>query len=236
MDELSVGWKKTEVVGRVMAGLLIPVMILVAGWWFADRQEKAADALRNSDRIARLLAHLASDSTRERILAVEILRYHQETHDVPAEIVEALVTVAATDDVEVASAAMVALGPERKKEIQRRQLLLERLGPMIIHLDRTKDYFSVWNARNTVLATSVIHESNRAVLALLTAKAELIPSDLVDDAIALVEHYEAWLAEYDRVQRERDTPYVFVGPKGKPFPVSAEARFRARYDELASEK
>lgn len=233
-SQLSVKWQKAEVVGKVTAGLLIPLVILIAGGWFSCQQERTADERRNSDRVAQLLKHLASGQPRERILAIQALRYHQTVHDLPEEIVAALFTVAASDDVEVAAAAIAALGPDKKAEIERQRLLLELLGPMMIHLDRTKDYFDVWSARNTVLATAVIRDSNEAVRMLLTSKADLIPPDLVDDAIALVEHYDAWIAEYERVQREGDTPYVFVGPKGKPFPNESEARFRARYEQLLS--
>ena len=225
-------WLKAEIVGKVSAGLLIPLVILIAGSWLTSQQEKVADARMNSDRVAQLLTHLASEDPQERILAVQTLQYHQATHDMPPEIVESLVTVAATDDVEVAAAAIAVLGKEKQPEIERKRLLLELLGPMMIHLDRTRSYFEVWNDRNTVLATGVIHDSNKAVRSLLIDKAELIPQDLVNDAIALVEHYDAWLVEYERVQRERDTPYVFVGPKGFPFPKDAEKRFRERYEQL----
>lgn len=233
-SQLSVKWQKAEVVGKILAGLLVPLVILIAGGWLSYQQEKTADKLRNSDRVAQLLEYLASDLSRERILAVQVLRYHQATHNLPKELVGSLVTVAATDDVEVAALATAALGPEWTAEIERHRLLSELLAPMMLHLDRTKDYFQVWSAKNTVLATKVIHDSNKAVRTLLTSKAELIPPDLVDDAIELVVHYDAWFAEYERVQRERDTPYVFVGPKGKPFPTKSEARFRKRYEELVS--
>jgi len=225
-------WLKAEIVGKISAGLLIPIVILIAGAWFTRQQEEVADARRNSDRVAQLLTHLASEEPQERILAIQALSYHQAIHDMPPEIVESLVTTAATDDVNVAAAAITVLGTEKQPEIERQRLLLELLGPMMIHFDRTRSSFEVWSGRTTFLATGVIHDSNKAVRSLLINKAELIPQDLVMDAIALVEHYDAWLLEYKRVQREQDTPYVFVGPQGFPFPKDSEKRFRERYDQL----
>jgi hypothetical protein len=233
-SQLSLRWQKAQIIGNFSGGLLIPIVILIAGAWLTHQQGMIADERQNSDRVAQLLQHLGSIQPRERILAIEALRYHQTAHALPDQIVGALIAVAASDDVTVAAAASAVLGADKKSEIERKRVLLELLGPMMIHLDRTKDYFEVWSPRNTVLATSVIHDSNKAVRNLLMSHAELIPLDLVDDAIALVEHYDAWFVEYERVRRARDTPYVFVGPTGKPFPRESEARFRARYAELLS--
>ena len=62
----------------------------------------------------------------------------------------------------------------------------------------------------------------------------MIPPDLIPDAIALVKHYDAWMTEYERVQREKDTPHVFVGigENAIPFPRESEQRFRDRYVQL----
>ena len=67
---------------------------------------------------------------------------------------------------------------------------------------------------------------------LLLEKAHLIPRDLVNDAAELLRHYDAWFLEYERVQKKRDTPFVFVGPQGFPFPTASEEKFRKRYAEL----
>jgi len=234
-DPALARWQKAEIIGKVAAGLLIPVVILVAGNRLGVQQANAADAQRNSDRVASLLGHLASENPRERILAIQALRYHRDTHDLPEEIVTALVTVAATDNADVAAAATAALGAGLQPQVDRQRLLLELLGPMVIHFDRSLHAFRVWNADNTVLVTEVIRESNAAVRDVLLQRAELIPTDLVPDAVALLELYDAWFIEYERVRRDRDTPYVFVGPKGIPFPTDSEKRFRARYDTLVGE-
>jgi len=189
--ELGVGWKKSEVVVRILGSLLVPIVILVAGHWLTVQQAEAAEVKQNADRAAELLGHLASVKPNERILAIEV--------------------------------------------IDRQQLLLEPLGPMMIHLDRTKKAFRVWSADNTAVVTDVIFSGNWAITNLLTHKRELIPTDLTDEAAELLEHYEIWFREHDRVRKEQDTAFVYVGPKGFPFPKEAELAFREEHARLLAE-
>jgi hypothetical protein len=48
-----------------------------------------------------------------------------------------------------------------------------------------------------------------------------------------VEHYDRWLEEYARVRDEQnpdlDSPFVFAGPKGFPFPTDAEMHFHEAF-------
>jgi hypothetical protein len=75
---------------------------------------------------------------------------------------------------------------------------------------------------------------------LLVEKGLLIPGNLQPDALKLIEHYDAWLREYDRVRpggvRDPNVPWVFVGPQGVPFPVESEKRFMELYEELTAKE
>jgi hypothetical protein len=79
-------------------------------------------------------------------------------------------------------------------------------------------------------------ERNKRMRGLLISKFFLIPTDLREDAEKLVAHFDAWLDEYQAVRpggvRDKDKPFVFVGPKGMPFPSDSERRVLDRYDEL----
>lgn len=112
----------------------------------------------------------------------------------------------------------------------------ELLAPMIVQLDRTRVAFERWNSQNLPLETKIILDGNEAVKALLLLKAHLVPSELKEDAAKLVEHYDRWLEEYERLRGgpnpNLDEPFVFVGPKGYPFPRGSAQKFRARYEEL----
>jgi hypothetical protein len=104
------------------------------------------------------------------------------------------------------------------------------LGPMYMQFDRTQRAFDRWKANNYFLEAKVIREGNLTIQNLLLSKSDLIPPELLGDAGRLVEHYDRWLEEFERVRRSKnpdlDTPFVFVGTQGFPFPREAETKFR----------
>jgi hypothetical protein len=114
--------------------------------------------------------------------------------------------------------------------------LTELFAPMAIQLERTKAAFNRWTSKNLYLEAKLIREGNLAVRDLLINKAHLIPSDLMQDAHNLIQHYDRWLEEYDRVrggtEPDKDAAFVFVGPQGYPFPSDSERRFMERYQTL----
>jgi hypothetical protein len=117
---------------------------------------------------------------------------------------------------------------------------------MKIHFERTRTAFDLWvrstgadRPRPNEPLEEVIRESNIGIRDLVVSNWSLIPPEYQEDAHALLRHYQAWLEEYDRVRpggvRDPEVPYVFVGPKGFPFPVEAETRFLALYERLTEE-
>ena len=78
-----------------------------------------------------------------------------------------------------------------------------------------------------------------AVRDLLLQHGHLIPDELRDVSGRLIEHYDRWLEEYNRVRGTKpiapDEPFVFAGPKGVPFPQEADALFAAAYKRLWTE-
>jgi hypothetical protein len=119
------------------------------------------------------------------------------------------------------------------------QAVTELLGPLVMQFDRTQRAFNRWTAKNLYIETKIIREGNETVRNLLLSKGHLIPPDLLPDAGRLVEHYDRWLEEYKRVrggtEPQLDTPFVFAGPEGYPFPADAEQWFRERFRMLWEE-
>lgn len=142
-------------------------------------------------------------------------------------------------------AAEVKLGFEREiltirsGREWREKVLAELLGPMIMQLDRTRRAFDRWKSKNVYLETKVIREGNLTIRDLVLTKGHLIPPDLLVDAGRLAEHYDRWLEEFEQVrggtEPALDQPFVFVGPKGFPFPSDAERRFTERFNTLWNE-
>lgn len=115
----------------------------------------------------------------------------------------------------------------------------ELLGPIYMQFDRTVRAFNRWKTINLFLEAKVIMEGNVAIRDLLLTKSHLIPPALLDDAGKLIEHYDRWLEEFQRVRSSEkpdlDTPFVFVGTQGYPFPKQSEIRFRKAFTDIWSE-
>ncbi len=114
--------------------------------------------------------------------------------------------------------------------------LSELFGPLYMQFERTRRAFGRWKGKNLYLEAQVVREGNRVCRDLLLSKGHLLPAHLMEDASRLIEHYDAWLEAFDRIRGVAspvdDTPFVFVGPGGYPFPKDAEARFKAEFHEL----
>ncbi len=113
------------------------------------------------------------------------------------------------------------------------------LAPLVVQLDRTKDAFDRWNDRNLPLETQTIRDGNLKARELLEKHSQLVPRQLQEARRKLVEHYDRWLEEYQKL-REGPKPnpkdaFVFVGPQGYPFPTDAAGSFRARLDYVVNE-
>jgi hypothetical protein len=113
------------------------------------------------------------------------------------------------------------------------------LGPLYMQFDRTQRAFDRWQAKNLFLEAKVIRDGNLTIRDLLLSKADLIPPELLDDAGRLVEHYDRWLEEFERLRGKEkpdlDTTFVFVGTQGFPFPSDAETKFRNEFRKMWTE-
>ncbi|MBD9482151.1 hypothetical protein IB229_04165 [Pseudomonas sp. PDM14] len=121
----------------------------------------------------------------------------------------------------------------------KQQALAQLFGPAHMQLERTRRAFHRWKARNLYLEAKVVREGNQTIRDLLLNQGHLIPPALMDAAGLLVEHYDAWLEEFDRVrgdsEQASDTEFVFAGARGFPFPVAAEQQFQNEFRRLQQE-
>ena len=117
----------------------------------------------------------------------------------------------------------------------KRDSVTQLLGPVYAQLMRSSAAFERWEGRNTFLEAEIIKTANQSIRDLLISKSHLVPPELREDAQKLVLHYDVWLEEYARVRTEHqdtDNPaFVFVGPKGYPFPREADLHFRKVFEE-----
>jgi hypothetical protein len=222
-----------KVAAQVAAGVLIPLVIFLVGNRFNRQRERADAQQRHLAQISSLSDALASDNRKKRLIALQILGHLRISNQLPAELVTTVGAIAVGDDPEVAGVALVLLGGT--KNIPESLVLLEVLAPLKVHLERTRNAFEHWRGFNESLENEIM-ERNKRMRDLLISKFFLIPTDLREDAEKLVAHFDAWLDEYQAVRpggvRDKDKPFVFVGPKGMPFPSDSERRVLDRYDEL----
>lgn len=111
------------------------------------------------------------------------------------------------------------------------------LVPLMVQLDRTKDAFDRWKDRNLPLESQTIRDGNLKARDLLEKHGQLVPPEFQEPRRRLIEHYDRWLEEYQKLREDTKSnePFVFVGPKGFPFPADVEARFRARLEYVRAQ-
>jgi len=123
----------------------------------------------------------------------------------------------------------------RSQRAWKERSVSEFLGPVNMQLDRTGRAFGRWKEKNLYIEMKVIKVGNEIIRDLLLTKGHLIPPELLEDAAKLIEHYDVWLEKFEkqRLSSEPDleSPFVFVGPDGYPFPDRSEARFREKFRE-----
>jgi hypothetical protein len=117
-------------------------------------------------------------------------------------------------------------------------------GPIRLEFERTKIGLFRMKPYDFWLEANVVKASNTRVRDILLSNGHLIPPHLIDDATALIQHYDAYLQLYDKLRGTGSPPggaqaqaqgFVFPGLQGNPFPSDAEKRMVAHYDRLLSE-
>lgn len=123
-------------------------------------------------------------------------------------------------------------GAESKVEEDPQVVVAQLLDPLIKELDTSRAAFDRLKPNDTENET-IIRDANRRARDMLVNKAKLVPPELRQDALQLIEHYDAWFAEYARARegknmavQQANEPFVFAGPGGVPFPQNAEQKFR----------
>ncbi len=218
---------------KTIADILIPVIIFIIGSRLTKQREIADSKQQMIAQLSSLSEGLASGNHKRQLITLQILGHLKKTSGLPAELLNTVGGLALSDDPELAGTAQLILGGSDNPSDT--VLLLELFAPIRAHLQRTKDAFKQWSGFNEALENEIMR-GNKFIRDLLITKWYWIPDDLKKDSQALVEHYDAWLEEYERVRpnglRDKSVPFVFVGPKGFPFPVDAEKRFLERYNQL----
>jgi hypothetical protein len=139
-EEKRDGWSKLDIITKAVAGILLPVIILIVGHWLTvqqqkanearlqqqkeadqatrDQQREAEQAQRNADRISTYLNHLASTNPKERKLALQVMSYLADNNQFPKELVGAVIASLDDKDKEVARLSAETLTQAAKSDPQ----------------------------------------------------------------------------------------------------------------------
>ena len=112
------------------------------------------------------------------------------------------------------------------------KVISELLGPLYIQFDRTKRASDRWDRKNLYIEANVIKEGNIVIRDILLTKGHLIPSNLLDNAGKLIDHYDNWLEEFEKVKVQRESGenvnFVFT----YDFPRDSESAFREAFRDI----
>jgi Zn-dependent M32 family carboxypeptidase len=117
---------------------------------------------------------------------------------------------------------------------KKEEMLSELIGPVVMHLHRTSRAFNRYKEKNEFLEAEVLYKGNLAIRDILLDKGYLLDKKMIKHAIDLIEHYDAWMEEFERHKFDV-VEFVFAGPRGYPFPRNAEKAFINACESLKSE-
>ena len=117
------------------------------------------------------------------------------------------------------------------QEIQEnKKILNELVGPVVMGMHVTKRAFKRYSVGGGYLENFVLKEANKKNRDLLMDMGHMLQGDMLMHALCLIEHYDAWLGEWDRMRAIDDTKgLVWAGPAGYPFPKLSEEAFMEFY-------
>ena len=214
-------------IAAIIGSIFIPVVLFYAGRQMTKQREASESRNQQLLQVNQLIDSLSSDNPKKRLIALQLIKQIQAEKTLPKNFLQEIGWLAVVDDPNASGAAQVVLGSHVPDSV----LLMDLIGPLIDHLDRSKQAFERWGLEgfNEALEDEVMR-INRFTRDLLISRWHLIPDDLLVHAQALIEHYDAWLEKYAKLRpggiRDKSEKFVFVGPDGYPFPIESEQAFR----------
>ncbi len=117
----------------------------------------------------------------------------------------------------------------------KKRVLEELLAPLYMSFVKTGKALTLYKPKSKFIENEMLKHGNETILNILLHKAYLIPSNLLEDAEALISHYLVWLHEYHEQRENSDnanqTAFVFT----YNFPKEAEKNFRQTFHEYRNE-
>jgi len=124
--------------------------------------------------------------------------------------------------------------------ITREEQFFRLISPVYFFLHLSRKAYAKYLENKIFLHAKSIRAANIKICNVLENSAAYIPAGLFDDAIALLNHYGIWMAQFDEWEKERNPklidPFVFYHLDDQSaFPKEAEQHFFEYYENLKQE-
>ena len=118
---------------------------------------------------------------------------------------------------------------------QSERVLAEVLGPVHMQMRRAEAAYRSYLDDRKFIYTLVLRDSNTAVRDLLLERGYLLPTDLQDDALQLIQHLDIWLVKWHdmraRTNPSLDDPFVLANES--VYPKRSAQNLEAMYATVA---
>ncbi len=116
----------------------------------------------------------------------------------------------------------------------------ELLAPLSLQFERSKNCYTRYLTNHHYLHAQTLKKANVEILRLLMEKSYLIPENLQNDALRIIDHLDVWFEQYEHLAKELNphpnTPFIFDRPaESIEFPKAAEKKFQEEKQKLKSE-
>ena len=124
--------------------------------------------------------------------------------------------------------------------ITREEQFFRLISPVYFFLHLSRKAYANYLENKIFLHAKNIRSANLKVRSLLEDSAAYVPDELFDDAIALINHYGIWMAQFDEWEKQHSPrladEFVFYHLDGQSaFPKEAEQHFFDYYQKLKKE-
>ena len=116
----------------------------------------------------------------------------------------------------------------------------ELLAPLALQFQRSKNCYARYLKNKQYLHAQTLKQANTEILRLLCEKSSLIPEQLLNDALLLIDHLDVWFAQYAHLEKElkphASSEFIFYrAADGLEFPKQSEQHFMLAKQQFKQE-
>lgn len=91
-------WDKLEIIGGMVAGIMIPIAIYLAGQAVSEADKHHARMALQAQQLTNMIEHLSSDNEKQQKIATEVANHLAEINQLPKELISTLTRIGAESE------------------------------------------------------------------------------------------------------------------------------------------